>query len=138
MFIGCYALLLFQNLTWAMMLGLPALFVRQIGHAIFEPPCHDKEELLLGFTTRSKTAVVAVYLAIPVLHAWQGTFAQGTGAAADAIAMHWFYWTLAVVGGHVAYLIWNFGMRNSMIWLVKLATDPITDIITYRPHLASR
>ena len=53
-FIGCYALA-FWDLTTAMWAGLGALFLRQIGHAILEPPCHDKEATLLGFNTRNKT-----------------------------------------------------------------------------------
>ena len=54
-FLGCYALA-FWDLTTAMWAGLAALFLRQMGHAILEPPCHDKEALLLGFNTRNKTA----------------------------------------------------------------------------------
>ena len=45
-----------------------ALFLRQIGHAVLEPPRHDKEALLLGFNTPSKTAILATYLLIPVAH----------------------------------------------------------------------
>src|SRR6516164_4545175 len=51
-FIACYGIALF-DLPTAMTLGLAALFVRQFGHAVIEPPCHDKEMKLLGFTTRS-------------------------------------------------------------------------------------
>jgi glutamate-1-semialdehyde 2,1-aminomutase len=40
-FIYCYTIV-FSDLTMAMCLGLAALFVRQFGHAILEPPCHDK------------------------------------------------------------------------------------------------
>src|SRR4030095_3739510 len=66
-FLYCYGLA-FWDLTRAMCLGLAALFVRQIGHAILEPPCHDKEKLLLGFNTRNKTLIVTGYLLIPVFH----------------------------------------------------------------------
>ena len=48
--------------------GLASLFVRQFGHAILEPPCHDKEALLLGFNTRNKTLIVLGYLLLPILH----------------------------------------------------------------------
>src|SRR5262245_22214251 len=57
-FIVCYGLMFFDLVT-AMCLGLSALFLRQAGHALIEPPCHDKEQLLLGFDTRSKTWIVA-------------------------------------------------------------------------------
>jgi glutamate-1-semialdehyde 2,1-aminomutase len=45
-FLYCYVVAFF-NLTTAMRVGLAALFVRQFGHAILEPPCHDKEAVLL-------------------------------------------------------------------------------------------
>src|SRR5262249_30291404 len=67
-FLFCYAWLP-VTLTLSMCLGLGALFVRQFGHAVIEPPCHDKEELLLGFTTRSKSIVVAAFLGLPLLYA---------------------------------------------------------------------
>jgi len=131
-FIYCYGLIFF-DLTQAMCLGLAALFVRQFGHAVLEPPCHDKEELLLGFTTRSKTLVVLGYLVIPLLHLVQAeTMSIATlGATIPAVAWQWFLLTLAVVLGHVFYLIWTHGFRSSMIWWIKLATDPLTDIAAY-------
>src|SRR6266481_7364388 len=77
-FIYCY-FLVFWDLTQAMCLGLSALFVRQFGHAVLEPPCHDKEELLQGLNTRSKTLVVAGYLLIPIIHlAIAGSLSFGT------------------------------------------------------------
>ena len=131
-FIYCY-FLIFADLTLAMCLGLAALFVRQFGHALLEPPCHDKEKLLLGFNTRNKTLIVAGYLLIPITHlvrAGSLTFATLTSIA-PTVAQQWFLLTLAVVLGHVAYLVWRHDFRSSMIWFVKLATDPFTDIVAY-------
>jgi glutamate-1-semialdehyde 2,1-aminomutase len=131
-FIYCY-FLIFLDLTQAMCLGLAALFVRQFGHAILEPPCHDKEELLLGFNTRNKTLILAGYLAIPLIHlakAGSLTFETFTSMI-PAVAQQWFIVTLAVVLGHVAYLVWKHNFRSAMIWFVKLATDPFTDIVAY-------
>src|SRR5262245_44900630 len=118
-----------------MTLGLAALFVRQFGHAILEPPCHDAESLLLGFTTRAKTMVVIGYGLI-FLAAWLGT-GGWSGASweslAPPIALNWFRWTVLVVLSRVVYLTWKYDFRISMIWFVKLVTDPFTDLITYRP-----
>src|SRR5262245_18312995 len=50
-FLGCYALA-FWDLTTAMWASLAALFLRQMGHAVLVPPCHGKEETLLGYNTR--------------------------------------------------------------------------------------
>jgi glutamate-1-semialdehyde 2,1-aminomutase len=131
-FIYCY-FLIFWDLTQAMCLGLSALFVRQFGHAVLEPPCHDKEELLLGLNTRSKTLVVAGYLLIPIIHLAiaESLNLETFRSMLPKIALQWFLLTLTVVLGHVAYLVWKHDFRSSMIWLVKLVTDPVTDILAY-------
>ncbi len=131
-FIYCY-FLVFSDLTRAMCLGLAALFVRQFGHAILEPPCHDKEEALLGFNTRNKTLIVAGYILIPVINMVRaGSFSFETfNEAIPAIALEWFILTLAVVLGRVLYLVREHDFRTAMIWFVKLITDPFTDIFAY-------
>jgi glutamate-1-semialdehyde 2,1-aminomutase len=138
-FIYCY-FIVFSDLTTAMCLGLAALFVRQFGHAILEPPCHDKEKLLLGYNTRNKTLIVLGYLLILLLPmadagAWSlKVFSSMIGL----IARNWFLWTLLVVLGRVAYLVWRHDLRISMIWFVKLITDPVTDIFAYFPRWPQR
>jgi hypothetical protein len=49
----------------------------------------------------------------------------------SAIAQQWLLLTVIVVVGHVAYLVWEHNVRSAMIWFVKLATDPFTDIVAY-------
>ncbi len=134
-FLGCYALA-FWDLTTAMWAGLAALFLRQIGHAVLEPPCHDKEATLLGYNTRNKTMILGTYLAIPLVNVvWSGAW---TGEAlrqlAAPVAWQWFLWTGIVVAGRVAYLLWAHGPRLALVWFVKLATDPLTDVIAYSPR----
>ena len=137
-FIYCYCLI-FSDLTTAVCAGLAALFVRQFGHAVLEPPCHDKEELLLGFNTSSKTFVAASYLLIPAFH----MLSAGTVGfdfllvRLPEIAEQWFLLTVLIVSWHIVYLIWEHDFRASMIWFVKFITDPITDIISYTPHYLS-
>jgi glutamate-1-semialdehyde 2,1-aminomutase len=107
-FVYCY-FVIFSDLTIAMCLGLASLFVRQFGHAVLEPPCHDKEELLLGYTTRDKTLIVLGYSLIPVIDmARAGTWTFGGFLSLiDLISLHWFRWTVFVVGLRVAYLTWK-------------------------------
>lgn len=138
-FIFCYWLV-FSDLVTAMWLGLAALFVRQSGHALIEPPCHDKEQLLLGFDTRAKTKVVGMYLLIPVVNVIHiGRLDAGTlPALATAVAEQWFAFTALVVFGHTARLIPRHGLRNALVWFVKLVTDPVTDIFAYSPTLLRR
>ena len=131
-FIYCYFLIFF-DFTLAMSLGLAALLLRQFGHAVLEPPCHDKEKLLLGLNTRNKTQIVAGYLLIPLVHLVNGGAwtVAALIAMAPTLALQWFLFTFAVVAGHVVYLMWKHNFRSSMIWFVKLVTDPLTDVVAY-------
>ena len=134
-FLGCYALA-FADLTTAMWAGLAALFLRQIGHAILEPPCHDKEATLLGYNTRNKTMILGTYLLIPLVNlVWSGAYTlEALQPLAVSVAYQWFLWTALVVAGRVAYLVWAHGPRLALVWFVKLATDPLTDVIAYTPR----
>ena len=138
-FLGCYALA-FWDLTTAMWAGLGALFLRQMGHAILEPPCHDKEALLLGFNTRNKTLIRVAYLVIPVVHLLRAPAftADVLGPIMGTIAQQWFLWTLAVVLGRVLYLIWAHNLWLALVWFIKLVTDPLTDIAAYSPRYLRR
>ena len=138
-FIYCYVIA-FSDLTRAMCLGLAALFVRQFGHAVLEPPCHDKEALLLGYNTPKKTMIVLGYILIPIVHMVQvnsWTF-ESFMSLIGSIALYWFVWTLLVVFGRVVYLMWKHDFRISMIWFIKLITDPLTDIVAYFPRWPQR
>ncbi len=133
-FIVCYVLIFF-DLSLAMWLGLGALFLRQAGHALIEPPCHDKEQLLLGFDTRSKTVIVLGFILIPVVHAVMlPSFSrQALEEMAALTAEHWLIFTVIVITGRVIRLIFQYGIRNALVWFVKLITDPFTDIKAYLP-----
>jgi glutamate-1-semialdehyde 2,1-aminomutase len=135
----CYAII-FSDLTTAMCLGLASLFVRQFGHAVLEPACHDEEKLLLGYTTREKTFIVLGYALVPLVALVQaGSWTFGTFVIElPTIALHWFRWTVFVVSLRVVYLIWKHDFRTSMIWFVKLVSDPFTDIVTYFPRRTQR
>jgi len=134
-FLGCYVWA-FWDLTTAMWAGLAALFLRQIGHAVLEPPCHDKEATLLGYNTRNKTMILGTYLAIPIVNlVWSGAWStEALRQVAATVAFQWFVWTGVVVAGRVAYLLWAHGPRLALVWLVKLVTDPLTDVIAYSPR----
>ena len=134
-FLACYVYA-FRDLTTAMWAGLAALFLRQFGHAILEPPCHDKEATLLGYNTRNKSLILGTYFLIPIANViWAGAYTlEGLRALAAPVAYEWFAWTAAVVAGRVAYLVWKHGVWLALVWFVKLATDPITDVIAYSPR----
>lgn len=131
-FILCY-LVFFFNFTLAVSLGVAALLLRQFGHAILEPPCHDKEKALLGYNTRNKTIILAAYVLVPVVHLISaGSVSVETiRTILPTATRQWFLLTLAVVFGRVAYLAFKHNFRSAMIWFVKLITDPITDVMAY-------
>jgi glutamate-1-semialdehyde 2,1-aminomutase len=130
-------LLFFFDVTAAVSLGVAALLVRQFGHAILEPPCHDKEQALLGYNTRNKTMILAAYVLLPVIHLFTiGSFSlEVLGATLPMLTREWLALTLAVVLGRVAYLTWIHDLATAMIWFVKLITDPFTDIVAYYSSL---
>ena len=131
-FIVCYVWSFF-DLTSAMCLGLGSLSIRQFGHAILEPPCHDKEQALLGFNTRDKSLLVGCYVLVPLAYMiWKGTGHLSSGASMISVIAHlWFYLTFLAVVGHTLLVAWKYDFRSSMIWLIKLITDPFTDIAAY-------
>jgi len=134
-FIVCYVLL-FVNLPLAVWIGVVSLFLRQAGHALIEPPCHDKEQLLLGFDTRSKTWIVAGFLAIPLVNWLLAPAAAGLRDIAADVGAQWFVFTCLVILGRAVLLVRRHGFTNSLVWFVKLVTDPITDIKAYYKSLA--
>jgi glutamate-1-semialdehyde 2,1-aminomutase len=134
-FIVCYALLA-KDLTTAMFLGVASLLVRQFGHAVLEPACHDEEALLLGYNTPTKTIILLTYIAIPLIAFVRGGAwtLRAFEAQAGVVALQWFWWTMLVVFGRVGLLTVKHSFRIAMIWLVKLVTDPVTDLIAYFPR----
>jgi len=134
-FIVCYVLL-FVNLPLAVWIGVVSLFLRQAGHALIEPPCHDEEQLLLGFDTRSKSWIVAGFLAIPLVNWLLAPAGAGFTDIAAGVGAQWFAFTGLVVLGRVVLLVRRHGLISSLVWFVKLVTDPITDIKAYYRSLA--
>jgi glutamate-1-semialdehyde 2,1-aminomutase len=134
-FIYCYAILA-TNLTQAMFLGLGSLFIRQFGHAVLEPACHEEEATLLGFNTPSKSLILGSYFVIPLLlMAQAGAWSfSGFMSLADTIALQWFRFTLIVVFGRAIVLSWRHDVNTAMVWFVKLVTDPFTDVVAYFPR----
>jgi glutamate-1-semialdehyde 2,1-aminomutase len=134
-FIACYVLL-FINLPLAVWIGVVSLFVRQAGHLLIEPPCHDKEQLLLGFDTRSKTWIVSGFVIIPLVNWMLAPAGSGFKAIAADVGTQWFVFTCLVIFGRVVVLVRRHGLTSSLVWFVKLVTDPITDIKAYYRSLA--
>jgi glutamate-1-semialdehyde 2,1-aminomutase len=136
MFIWCYAVVLSTGkYEEPVKYGLLSLLIRQSGHYIFEPPCHDAEQAQLGFDTEQKVKIVCLYLSIPfALYAkvWAAENGYISGYLVDlSIADFWWVATLCVVWGRVSYLFNTLGFTISMHWWIKFITDPFTDLPAY-------
>ena len=117
----------FNEYEKAMYIGLTSLVLRQAGHYIFEPPCHDKEQAMLGFDTENKVKIVITYGVIPALIIAQIML---TTDVQISLAQAWLIVTFAVVFGRVALLWYRYGFMVSMHWFVKFITDPFSTFIT--------
>ena len=116
-------------------MGLASLILRQSGHYIFEPPCAEKEQAMLGFDTISKVKICIVYFVLPTLFLIQLTQIESVNAFITEhdiqVADLWILATFAIVGGRVVVL-WNrYGFIVSQHWFIKFITDPFTDIPAY-------
>mmetsp|Transcript_4529 Transcript_4529/g.16236 ORF Transcript_4529/g.16236 Transcript_4529/m.16236 type:complete len:152 (+) Transcript_4529:2045-2500(+) len=120
--------------TWIHGTDAPGLWW-QAGHAIFEPVCHDNESLLLGFNTRSKCFAVASYVIAPALAIYQLYRNPDVTSLLKPAADLWLTVTIFFVVGHTAMLWLLHGFRIAMVWLLKLLSDPFTDLQAYYPSL---
>ena len=134
MFLYCYATFT-NDYRFAVYFAIASLILRQSGHYIFEPPCHDKEQAMLGFDTRNKVRVCILYFVLPSLFLVQLTQWGKTAAIFTkydvSVADVWLVATFAVVGGRVLTLWFRYGFLVSMHWFVKFMTDPFTDFPAY-------
>jgi glutamate-1-semialdehyde 2,1-aminomutase len=136
MFIWCYAVVLSTGkYEEPVKFGLLSLLIRQGGHYVFEPPCHDAEQAQLGFDTEQKVKIVCLYMSIPfALYAkvWAAENGYISGYLVDlTIADFWWCATLCVVWGRVSWLFNTLGFTISMHWWIKFITDPFTDLPAY-------
>jgi glutamate-1-semialdehyde 2,1-aminomutase len=76
------------------------------------------------------------YMLIPVATLLEAGSVSGAAfmERLPTIAQYWWYWTQFVILARIVYLVWKFSFRTSMIWYIKLVTDPLTDIIAYFPR----
>jgi len=133
-FLYCYAIF-FTAYREAVYLGIASLVLRQAGHYVFEPPCHEKEQAMLGFDTQNKVKIVIFYFVLPTL--FLGGLTQ-VEAVQDMIGKYdvpvadlWIAATFGIVGGRVVLLWSRFGFIVSQHWFIKFITDPFTDIPAY-------
>jgi len=146
-FLTSYALIPISPIAAALLGWVVAMWSRQIGHFFFEPRGFDtinqlsfaeKEAIKVGFNLQRKVALLAVWLAIPAVlwlsptlfdlvasHTGWGEFLDRVGAA----------WLVLAAAGLLARTLWLCATRSvqtGVVWLTKIITDPVHDIVMYR------
>lgn len=146
-FLASYALIPFDPLAAALLGWVVAMWVRQIGHFFFEPRSYDevnhlsfaeKEAIKVGFNLQRKVVLLAAWLTIPAT-LWLSpslfgllTPHAGLREYLDRVGVAWL--ALAVVGllGRALWLCATRGAQTGAVWLIKILTDPVHDILLYR------
>lgn len=133
-FLYCYAIF-FSAYREAVYLGIFSLVIRQAGHYIFEPPCHEKEQAMLGFDTQNKVKIVILYFVLPTVFlgflTQVDTVSRIISSYDVQVADLWIAATFCIVFGRVLVLWYRFGFVVSQHWFIKFVTDPFTDIPAY-------
>lgn len=145
-FLISYALIPIHPLAAALLGWVVAMWVRQIGHFFFEPRGYDavnhlsfeaKEEIKVGFNLRRKVVLLSAWLTIPLV-LWLspslfGAIRPHVGGAEylDRVGTAWL--VLAAVGllGRTLWLCATRRVQTGLVWLTKILTDPVHDVILY-------
>eukprot|EP01065_Artemidia_motanka_P051303 TRINITY_DN9016_c0_g2_i1.p1 TRINITY_DN9016_c0_g2~~TRINITY_DN9016_c0_g2_i1.p1 ORF type:complete len:749 (+),score=190.50 TRINITY_DN9016_c0_g2_i1:67-2247(+) len=133
-FICCFCALSVWSVTPAMTAGLAALTVRELGTAYLEAPTGDT--VTRSFSTPSKLLLLVFYSGIPVaVSAATGRgLCYGSGLL-QPVSRAWVWFSVAAVAGHAGALWVLYGFSTGLCWVVKLMTDPVTDIVMHYPSL---
>ncbi len=145
-FLAAYAVLPFDPPSAALIGWLVSMVTRQSGHFFFEPLGYDhlnqasnehKEAIKVGYNLRRKVALLAIWIALPLLLLVDPGFFGLLDAASGPVAfVHntgWL-WLWLGVGGLVLrslQLVLTKGLLTGIVWTTKILTDPFHDIALY-------
>lgn len=146
-FLSAYALLAISPTAAALIGWLLAMCSRQIGHFFFEPKGYDevnqashehKEAIKIGYNLRRKMVLLTAWALIPLV-LWLNPTVFGLRDAhagwrelVDDTAVVWLWLGLAALLLRTAHLFYLRGVQTGMVWLTKILTDPVHDLILYR------
>lgn len=145
-FLAMYALIPFHPALAAILGWIVSMWSRQIGHFFFEPRGFDqvnqlsfqaKEDVKVGFNLQRKVVLLAAWLAVPALFAWQPTLfgalspVEGAWAWLDRVGTVWLWLGLAGLLARTGYLMATRNVQTGAVWFTKILTDPFHDIAIY-------
>ena len=145
-FIASYVLLFVQPAAAAILAWCVSMTTRQTGHFFFEPRGYDevnqatdayKEAIKVGYNIRRKVALVAAWLAIPVVVLLQpslfGLIEPYVGFAGFAhdVGIAWLALGVAGLLFRGLQLLIQQDATTSFAWMSKICTDPFHDVLLY-------
>ena len=145
-FLAAYVIV-FVSPLWAALIGwLFAMVTRQTGHFFFEPKGYDvvnrashahKEQIKVGYNLRRKVVLLCVWALSPLV-LWASPTLFGIfpphSAQAEFLPHLGRLWLAIGVGAlvfRVAQLWIIRDAQTGLVWLVKILTDPIHDVMLY-------
>lgn len=145
-FLCAYALVFTNPAASALIGWLVAMTSRQIGHFFFEPKGYDainqatheyKEAVKVGYNLNRKIVLLSLWALSPAL-LWIDPTLMGFLPAhtdlAGFVNNTGLLWFALGVGGllfRTVHLFFLKDVRTGVVWLVKILTDPIHDVILY-------
>ena len=145
-FLAAYVAVFFSP-AWAALIGwLIAMVTRQSGHFFFEPKGYDavngashehKEAIKIGYNLKRKLVLLSVWALAPLL-LWlePGLFGlypahPAPGAFLTHLGQVWLAVGFGALVFRVAQLCIVREPHTALVWLVKIITDPVHDIMLY-------
>ncbi len=145
-FLVSYALL-FIDPAWAALVAWGvSMTSRQAGHFFFEPKGYDhvnqathdhKEDIKVGYNLRRKVVLMSLWASVPVVLFLSPDFLglmrpwSGWTGYLHQLGILWLW---VGVGGalfRTFHLFFLQGVMTGVVWLTKIVTDPVHDILLY-------
>ncbi|MEZ5500715.1 MAG: hypothetical protein R3E77_14980 [Steroidobacteraceae bacterium] len=145
-FLTAYAIVLVDPAAAALIGWLLAMVSRQAGHFFFEPKGYDevnqashehKEDIKVGYNLKRKMILLAVWALSPVVLWFDPTFFGMMSAHRDPtgyiqnVGKVWLGIGIAGLLFRTMQLFVVRDIRTGLVWLTKILTDPIHDVMLY-------
>jgi uncharacterized membrane protein len=145
-FLVAYAMLFINPPVAALLAWLVSMVSRQAGHFFFEPKGYDhinqatheyKEEIKVGYNLQRKVVLMAIWALSPVL-LWAQPTLFGLMQPYESfnefvLNVGWMWLWIGVAGllFRMAQLFVLQNIQTGMVWVCKILTDPVHDILLY-------
>ncbi len=145
-FLVAYVVLFFDPALAALIGWCVSMVARQTGHYVFEPRGYDevnqasdahKEAIKVGFNMRRKTALLTVWVLIPLVLWLQPSLlgliepATSVNGWIHDVGMAWLALGVAGLLFRVGQLWVQQDLLTGLAWMSKILTDPFHDIRMY-------